>query len=77
MKFHGLKKAAAYWSSYWALLAVYFVTLFVDKETAKTIAVPVVAAIVTLSGVSQGWNVAQGVNVSKNYNAELAKEGKE
>ena len=73
MKFQGLKKAAAYWSSYWGVMAVYFVTLFVDKETARGIAVPVVAALVTLSGVSQGWNVAESVNVSKNYKPELDK----
>jgi len=77
MKFQGLKKAAAFWAAYWGLLAVYFVTLAVDSMGARTIAVPVVAALVSLSGISQGWNVAQGVNVSKNYKAELAEAGKE
>jgi len=77
MKFQGLKKAAAFWAAYWGILAVYFITLYVDSAGARTIAVPVVAALVSLSGISQGWNVAQGVNVSKNYKAELAEAGKE
>lgn len=72
MKFQGLKKAAAFWAAYWGLLAVYFVTLAADSIGARNIAVPVVAALVSLSGISQGWNVAESVNVSKNYKAELA-----
>lgn len=73
MKFQGLKKAAAFWAAYWGLLAVYFVTLAADEVGARTIAVPVVAALVSLSGISQGWNVAESVNVSKNYKPELDK----
>lgn len=77
MKFHGLKKAAAFWAAYWGLLAVYGATLLIDKEGARGIAVAVVAALVALSGVSQGWNVADNLQRSKNYHDELDKAGKE
>ena len=76
MKFQGLKKAAAFWAAYWGLLAVYFVTLYVDEVGARTIAVPVVAALVSLSGISQGWNVADNTQRSKNYQPDLDKAGK-
>ena len=76
-QFQGLKKAAAFWASYWGLLAIYFATLLADAEGARSIAVPVVAALVTLSGVSQGWNVADNAQRSRNYRAELDKAGKE
>ena len=76
MKSQGLKKAAAFWAAYWGILAVYGATLAVDADGARSIAVAVVAALVTLSGVSQGWNVAQGVQVSKHYRAELDKGDK-
>ncbi len=71
MKFNGLKKAAAFWAAYWGILGVYAGTLIVDSMGARNIAVPVVAALVTLSGVSQGWNVADNLQRSKNYKPEL------
>ena len=78
MKFHGLKKAAAFWAAYWGILAVYGATLLADAEGARGIATAVVAALVALSGVSQGWNVADNLQRSKNYRDELAdKAGKE
>jgi len=77
MKFHGLKKAAAFWAAYWGILAVYGATLILDEIGARSISVAVVAALVSLSGISQGWNVADNVQRSRNYKAELDKEGKE
>ena len=71
MKFQGLKKAAAFWAAYWGILVVYAGTLILDHEGARSISVAVVAALVTLSGVSQGWNVADNLQRSKNYKADL------
>jgi len=75
MKFQGLKKAAAFWAAYWGILAVYGATLLLDEIGARSISVAVVAALVSLSGISQGWNVADNLQRSKNYKSELA--GKE
>lgn len=73
-KFQPLKKASAFWAAYWGLLSVYFITLFLSPDIADSIAVPVVAALVTLSGISQGWNVAESTQRSKYYIPELNKE---
>lgn len=74
MKFKGLKKAAAFWASYWGILFMYLISILFNPEAAKAIAVPIVAALVTLSGVAQGWNVADNYQKSKYYNADLDKE---
>lgn len=76
MKFRGLKKASAYWAAFWGILAVYGATLIMDPQGARSIAVGVVAALVTLSGVSQGWNVADNLQRSKYYHPEMDKEEK-
>ena len=76
MKFHGLKKAAAFWAAYWGILAVYGATLILDEIGARSISVAVVAALVSLSGISQGWNVADNVQRSRNYRGELDKADK-
>jgi uncharacterized membrane protein len=77
MKFHGLKKAAAHWSSFWGLLAVYFVTLVLEPDIAATIAVPVVAALVAQGGISQQMNVQADKNKAEHYVPEMDKAGKE
>lgn len=72
----GLKKATAFWAAYFGILAVYGATLALDVAGARTISIGVVAALVTLSGVSQGWNVADNWQRSANYISELDKERK-
>ncbi|MEL7556617.1 MAG: hypothetical protein AAGU26_10580 [bacterium] len=76
MKFQPLTKAATFWSSLASVLAIYFATLLFDKEGAQAISKPVVAAIITLSGISQGLNVANNVQRSALYRPELDKEKK-
>lgn len=73
LNFQPLKKAAAHWSTYWGLLAIYFVTLLFDQEGARALAVPVVAGIVGLSGISQGLNVADNAQRARHYIPELDK----
>lgn len=74
MKFQPLTKAASYWSSLFSILSVYFVTAAIDKEGARAIAGAVITAIVALSGLSQGLNVANNVQRSALYKPELDKE---
>ena len=76
MKFNPLTKAATYWSSLASVLAVYFVTIAIDRDGAQAISKAIVAAIITLSGISQGLNVANNVQRSALYRPELDKEKK-
>lgn|GEM_PF-2445508 len=76
MKFNPLTKAATYWSSLASVLAVYFVTIVIDQDGAQAISKAIVAAIITLSGISQGLNVANNVQRSALYRPELDKEKK-
>lgn len=69
----GLKKATAFFYVYWGVLGVYLVSLFFNPETVQELGVAVVAALVGLSGVSQGANVADNYQKSKYYRAELDK----
>lgn len=77
MKFQPLKKASAHYSSFWGLLSVYFATLLLEPDIAATIAVPVVAALLTLSGVSQFMNVQTDKNKAEHYIPDMDKAGKE
>jgi hypothetical protein len=77
MKLQPLTKAASHYSSYWGILAVYFVTLFSQPTIAATIAAPVVAALLLLSGVSQAANVQATKNKAEHYVPEMDKAGKE
>jgi len=76
VKFNPLTKAATYWSSLASVLAVYFVTIVIDQDGAQAISKAIVAAIITLSGISQGLNVANNVQRSALYRPELDKEKK-
>jgi phosphotransferase system glucose/maltose/N-acetylglucosamine-specific IIC component len=77
MKFQPLTNAASYWSSLFSILAVYFATLAIDQGGARAIAGAVITAIVALSGLSQGLNVANNVQRSALYKPELDKEKKQ
>lgn len=77
MKFQPLTKAAAHYSSYWGILAVYFVTLILQPTIAATIAAPVIAGLLLLSGVSQAANVKAAKDKAEHYVPELDKAGKE
>ncbi len=77
MKFQPLTKAASYWSSLFSILAVYFTTIAIDQGGARAIAGAVITAIVALSGLSQGLNVANNVQRSALYKPELDKEKKQ
>jgi hypothetical protein len=74
LKFQPLTKAATYWSALFSILAIFFATLALDQEGAQLIAKTIVAAIITLSGISQGLNVANNVQRSALYKPELDKE---
>jgi hypothetical protein len=76
VKFNPLTKAATYWSSLVSVLAVYFVTIAIDRDGAQAISKAIVAAIITLSGISQGLNVANNVQRSALYRPELDKKEK-
>jgi len=77
MKFQPLTKAAAHYSSFWGILAVYFVTLFQEPTIAATIAAPVIAGILLLSSVSQAANVKAAKDKAEHYVPELDKAGRE
>jgi hypothetical protein len=69
----GLKKATAFFYTYWGILGIYLAALIASPESAQELGVAVVAALVGLSGVSQGANVADNYQKSKYYRAELDK----
>lgn len=69
----GLKKATAFFYAYWGILCVYLVSLLFNPEAVQELGVTVVAALVGLSGVSQGANVMDNYQKSKYYRSELDK----
>lgn len=72
------KKATAFWMSFLALLAIYFITLFVNPDVLKTIAGAIVGGIVVAGIGYQGANVADNGVKGKFYRPELdhPEEGK-
>lgn len=71
MKFKPLTKASAHYSSFWGILAVYFATLILQPTIAATIAAPVIAGLLLLSGVSQAANVKAAKDKAEHYVPEL------
>jgi len=67
------KKTTAFWLSFLALLAIYFITLFKDPDVLKTIAGGIIWAIVAAGGIFQGANVADNGVKGKFYRPELDK----
>ena len=70
------KKSTAFWLSFLALLAIYFITLLQNPDVLKTIASGIIWAIVAAGGLFQGANVADNGVKGKFFRAELHDGGK-
>ena len=65
------KKSTAFWLSFWALIGIYFITLFSEPEVLKIIAGSIIWGIVAAGGIYQGANVSDNAMKGKFYRPEL------
>ena len=65
------KKSTAFWASFFALLGIYFITLFANPEILKIIASTIIVGIVGAGVGFQGTNVADNRIKGKYYRPEL------
>lgn len=65
------KKSTAFWASFFAILAVYFITLWVSPETAATLGSGVVVSLALAGGFYSAANVADNGVKGAFYKAEL------
>ncbi|QQO10090.1 hypothetical protein [Breznakiella homolactica] len=65
------KKSTAFWASFWSLIGLYLITLFISPEVAKVIGPIIVGGIVAAGLGYQGTNVADNAFKGKYYREEL------
>lgn len=71
-----MKKGHATVLSVFCLMAIYFVTLFVQPDILNTIGGAIVLAVCAAGGLHIAGSVGQSYNVSKYYRPELDDKGK-